>query len=129
MAGVAHLARAAGGARPRRGAAWAPGLLAAFAGTFALTLSNPATILSFIAVFGALAGQGAPVSPWLMVAGVLLGSALWWLLLTAGWAGCGQVSMRGPVRVNRTSALLLAGLRCGNGPWWWPRADQASWRT
>jgi threonine/homoserine/homoserine lactone efflux protein len=31
-------------------------LLRCFAGTFVLTLSNPATILSFIAVFGVMAG-------------------------------------------------------------------------
>jgi threonine/homoserine/homoserine lactone efflux protein len=91
-------------AAPPRG-----GLPAAFTGTFLLTLSNPATILSFVAVFGALSGQGAPVSPWLMIAGVLLGSALWWLLLTAGVsrlrarfdAGARQL-------VNRVSAALLA---------------------
>ena len=70
---------------PRRllAVAAAPRLLPSFAGTFVLTLSNPATILSFIAIFGALAGQGLPGSPWTMVAGVLAGSALWWLLQSA----------------------------------------------
>ena len=38
----------------------APGLASTFAGAVALTLSNPATVLSFIAIFGALAGAGAP---------------------------------------------------------------------
>jgi threonine/homoserine/homoserine lactone efflux protein len=85
------------------------GLLGAFGGTFLLTLSNPATILSFVAVFGALAGQGAPVKPWLMVAGVLLGSALWWLLLTAGVSRLrARFDARARVFVNRASALLLA---------------------
>jgi threonine/homoserine/homoserine lactone efflux protein len=51
----------------------------------ALTLGNPATILSFIAVF---AGFGLRVGagwqpPMALVAGVMLGSALWWLGLTA----------------------------------------------
>ncbi|HEY6355352.1 MAG TPA: LysE family transporter, partial [Burkholderiaceae bacterium] len=32
-------------------------LMRCFAGTFVLTLSNPATILSFIAVFGVMAGR------------------------------------------------------------------------
>jgi len=76
-----------------------------------LTLSNPTTILSFMAVFGALAG-GAPVlSPWVMVAGVWLGSALWWLLLSTG---VGWLRERFDARwqrvVNQGSALLLAGM-------------------
>lgn len=55
-----------------------------YSSTLALTLGNPPTILSFIAVF---AGLGAHLaSGWLpalgLVLGVLLGSALWWLILT-----------------------------------------------
>jgi arginine exporter protein ArgO len=84
-------------------------LLRCFAGTFALTLSNPATILSFIAVFGALAGRMAVSSPWAMIAGVLTGSALWWLLLSVV---VGRLRERFDVRwrrrVNVTSAIVLA---------------------
>ena len=58
-----------------------------FAGTFVLTLSNPATIFSFIAIFGAFSGgtgsRAAITSPAVMVAGVLIGSALWWLFLSS----------------------------------------------
>ena len=86
------------------------GLLACFAGTFVLTLSNPATIFSFIAVFGALGARTAVPSPWVMVAGVLIGSALWWLALSAA---VGRLRARFDARavawVNRASALLLAG--------------------
>ena len=93
-------ARAGGGA----------GLLSCFAGTFALTLSNPATIFSFIAVFGTLGARLRVSSPWTMVAGVLLGSALWWLLLSVL---VGRLRSRFDARaqawVNRISALLLAG--------------------
>jgi len=88
----------------------APGLAATFAGAVALTLSNPATILSFIAIFGALAGSGARVSPGAMVAGVLAGSALWWLCLCAA---VGVLRARFDAtwqrRVSRASALMLAG--------------------
>jgi threonine/homoserine/homoserine lactone efflux protein len=85
-------------------------LMRCFAGTFVLTLSNPATILSFIAVFGVMAG-GAPVaSPAVMVAGVLIGSALWWLLLSTV---VGRLRERFDAhwrrRVNAMSALVLAG--------------------
>jgi threonine/homoserine/homoserine lactone efflux protein len=85
-------------------------LLRCFAGTFVLTLSNPATILSFIAVFGALAGRLQPESPWPMIAGVLVGSALWWLFLATLVGRLRERFDRGwRRRVNQGSALLLAG--------------------
>ena len=86
-----------------------PRLLPSFAGTFVLTLSNPATILSFIAIFGALAGRGAPGAPWLMVGGVLLGSALWWLLLCAAVSTLrSRFDVRAQRWVGRASACMLA---------------------
>ncbi|AOE85666.1 LysE family translocator [Pseudomonas sp. TCU-HL1] len=57
--------------------------LPAFASVFLLTLSNPLTILSFVAIFATLSG-GEPLSGadgGLMVLGVFCGSALWWLTL------------------------------------------------
>lgn len=89
-----------------------PGTLLRYvSGTFVLTLSNPTTILSFMAVFGALAG-GAPVlSPWVMVLGVLLGSAVWWLILSAGVAWLrDRFDERWQRAVNLCSAALLAAL-------------------
>jgi threonine/homoserine/homoserine lactone efflux protein len=81
-----------------------------FAGTFVLTLSNPTTILSFLAVFGAIAGRTAQASPGWMVAGVLVGSALWWLVLATV---VGQLRHRFDAhwqrRVNLASAALLGG--------------------
>jgi threonine/homoserine/homoserine lactone efflux protein len=64
------------------------GLLPAYLSTLLLTLANPATILSFVAVF---AGFGLAASPSyaaaaMLVAGVFAGSALWWLFLSAGVA-------------------------------------------
>ena len=45
-----------------------------FAGTFVLTLSNPSTIFSFMAIFGALAaGSAVPAAPGPMIAGVFCG--------------------------------------------------------
>jgi len=84
--------------------------LRCFAGTFVLTLSIPATILSFIAAFGALAGRMQVASPWTMIAGVLIGSALWWLLLASA---VGRLRERFDAhwrrRINVASALVLAG--------------------
>ena len=59
--------------------------LAAYASTFLLTLSNPTTILSFIAIFAGF-GLGAYASyaaAGAMVLGVFLGSALWWIILSS----------------------------------------------
>ncbi len=92
----------------------ARGLAAAFGSTFALTLTNPTTILSFAAVFAGL-GLGTTASDRgsavLMVCGVFTGSALWWLLLS-GTVGFFRRALT-PARlrwVNRLSGALLAGL-------------------
>jgi threonine/homoserine/homoserine lactone efflux protein len=85
-------------------------LMRCFAGTFVLTLSNPATILSFIAVFGMMAGRAAVTSPAVMVAGVLIGSALWWLLLSSVVGHLREhFDAHWRRRVNVMSALVLAG--------------------
>jgi threonine/homoserine/homoserine lactone efflux protein len=97
---------------PRAVGHTAPGSLLRFVGgTFVLTLSNPTTILSFMAVFGALAGRAPAASPWAMVSGVLVGSALWWLVL-AGVVGLlrDRFDARWQRMVNWCSASLLAGL-------------------
>ncbi|HET7725225.1 MAG TPA: LysE family transporter [Propionibacteriaceae bacterium] len=88
----------------------ARGLVGAFGGTVLLTLANPATILSFIAVFGVLAASGTgPVSPLTMVVGVFLGSATWWLFL-AGVVSATRSRFDDAWRrrVNAGSALVLA---------------------
>jgi threonine/homoserine/homoserine lactone efflux protein len=80
-----------------------------FAGTFVLTLSNPATIFSFIAIFGAMGSRAAITSPAVMVAGVLIGSALWWLFLSSAVGRLrGRFDTVWRRRVNRVSALVLA---------------------
>jgi threonine/homoserine/homoserine lactone efflux protein len=103
-------ADARGGADPAHDERGAAALGRCFAGTFVLTLSNPATILSFVAVFGALAGRMQVPSPTTMIAGVLIGSALWWLLLSAAVGRLRErFDSRWRRRVNRMSALVLAG--------------------
>ncbi|HUY79892.1 MAG TPA: LysE family transporter, partial [Ktedonobacterales bacterium] len=78
------------GRPPRRRAGGALRLAGAYASTVALTLANPATILSFVAIFagvGIVSARGGYASAAYTVAGVFCGSALWWLLL------CGGVSL------------------------------------
>jgi threonine/homoserine/homoserine lactone efflux protein len=78
-------------ARPGDRPADAPatGLAAAYGSTLALTLTNPATILAFVAIFAGLglASSGSYAEASLVVLGVVLGSASWWVLLAlgAGW--------------------------------------------
>jgi len=59
------------------------GLAWAYASTLGLTITNPATILSFAALAATLGlGSGGGLArPAALVAGVLLGSATWWCLL------------------------------------------------
>lgn len=63
------------------------GLWGAYASTLLLTLTNPATILSVIAIFAGLGMVGSSQS-WgaslALILGVFLGSALWWLCLSWG---------------------------------------------
>src|SRR5207237_3585360 len=63
-----------------RGLAWA------YASTLGLTITNPATIISFAALAATLGlgTGGSSVRPTLVVVGVLLGSATWWCVLVVG---------------------------------------------
>lgn len=55
--------------------------------TFALTMANPATILSFAAIFAGLGlAEAGGSGRFLVVLGVFLGSMLWWALLSGGVA-------------------------------------------
>jgi threonine/homoserine/homoserine lactone efflux protein len=65
--------------------AWGP--LGVYLSTLFLTLTNPATILSFAVIFGGLGlgySQGSYLAAGLLVLGVFAGSALWWLILSSG---------------------------------------------
>lgn len=101
-------------ASPTLGAAGATrrgGLLGAWASTVALTLTNPATILSFAAVFAGLglASVGYAAAG-LTVVGVFLGSALWWLLLSTGASLLrSRLDLRALRWVNRLSGVILLG--------------------
>lgn len=89
------------------GAGW----LGAFGSTFLLTLSNPMTILSFVAVFAGLgigSTAGRPFAALLLVAGVLVGSAAWWLLLSGSVSLMRErVSANAMHWINRASAGVM----------------------
>jgi threonine/homoserine/homoserine lactone efflux protein len=85
-------------------------LLRAYLSTFVLTVTNPMTILSFVAVF---AGIGLVSSSDYRLAaslvfGVFIGSALWWILLSSGAAMMRKrVGPRLMLFVNRASGTLI----------------------
>jgi len=62
-------------------------LLGAIASTFALTVTNPATLLAFTAMFAGLGGLAGGAGSYsdaaFVVAGVVGGSTGWWLVLTS----------------------------------------------
>ncbi|MCR6629908.1 MAG: LysE family transporter [Magnetospirillum sp.] len=62
-----------------------PGHWRDFASTFAITITNPGTILGVTGVFVAMGAAAQPVDmaqSWQLVLGVFCGSALWWAMLT-----------------------------------------------
>ena len=89
------------------------GLLGDYLSTLALTLTNPVTILAFLAIFAGLGlaaeQQDFIAAAWL-VSGVFLGSLLWWLFL-AGAVGLvrGRLTPKRLRWVNRASGILIAG--------------------
>ena len=102
-------------ARPAQESASAQGtgLLGAYTSTLFLTLTNPMTILSFAAIFaglGVASTDGDYASAALLVLGVFLGSALWWLLLSGGVSLFrARFNLSALTWVNRLSgAIILA---------------------
>jgi threonine/homoserine/homoserine lactone efflux protein len=91
----------------------ATNLVKAMVSTFALTVTNPATLLAFTAMFASLGGlaggAGSYVDAGFVVSGVVGGSAGWWLVLTTViglfHAQINEKTMR---RINRGSGVLVA---------------------
>ena len=89
------------------------GRLSAYLTTLALTMTNPATILSFTVVFAGLRlgqGRGGFTEAALLVVGVFLGSASWWLLLSGG-VGLfrDRFTATWMVWVNRLAGITILG--------------------
>ena len=85
----------------------------AYLTTFFLTLTNPMTLLFFVAVFAGL-GMGSTgdsyVSAGILVSGVFVGSAAWWLVL-CGFTGLLQklLNLERLRWLNRISGLIILG--------------------
>lgn len=99
---------------PRRAAARVGkrDLLGTVVTTFLLTLSNPATILSFAAMFAGLglAASAGAADAALVVVGVFAGSVLWWLVLAGGVTLLRQrLPDNFATWVSRLSGVILMG--------------------
>jgi threonine/homoserine/homoserine lactone efflux protein len=84
-----------------------------FISTFFLTITNPMTILSFLAVFAGLglsSIQGDYTQASQLVLGVFIGSAIWWLLLSEGVTLFRKkVSQKVMTWINRIAGLIILG--------------------
>jgi threonine/homoserine/homoserine lactone efflux protein len=89
------------------------GLLAAYATTLFLTLSNPATFLSFIAIYAGWhveSMSGRYVLAATLALGVFIGSALWWVALFLGLTTFREsFNLRILAWVHRLSGIIIAG--------------------
>lgn len=90
-----------------------PGMVGAFASIYALTMTNPLTIVLYAGVFagiGLVAGSSF-VDAAVLTLAAWLGSTAWWVILCSivGWAR-GRVSTTALLWVNRISGAALVVL-------------------
>lgn len=80
--------------------------------TYLLTMTNPATVLSFLAIFSGL-GLSQTTADYAhamaLVLGITLGSALWWLILSGGVALVlhHRISPSVIRRINKISGIII----------------------
>ncbi len=84
-----------------------------YVSTFLLTITNPMTILSFVAIFAGLGigdSGGNYVYAATLVLGVFIGSALWWFILSHGIGAFRTKFNAYKLRwVNRISGIIIIG--------------------
>jgi len=87
------------------------GLVSAYFTTFLLTISNPVTLFSFIAIYAGWhvpSLQGEYIGAALLAAGVFTGSALWWIGLFIGLTTFhDKFSLRFLFWVHRVSGAII----------------------
>ena len=88
-------------------------LVGAYLSTLGLTITNPATIISFAALAATLGVgiSGDYVRPALFVVGVLLGSLMWWCVLAGLVAGMrARITPRVVFIISTTSGVAIIAL-------------------
>jgi threonine/homoserine/homoserine lactone efflux protein len=89
------------------------GLAWAYVSTLGLTITNPATIISFAALAATLGAgiSGGYLRPALLVVGVLLGSVAWWCVLAALAAGLrARITPRVVRGISTASGIAIIAL-------------------
>jgi threonine/homoserine/homoserine lactone efflux protein len=91
----------------------ANGIAGAYGSTLVLTITNPSTILTYIAIFAGLglgtAGESY-LSASLMVLGVFIGSVTWWLILSGAVNKFRRrLTVESMSRVNQISGAIITG--------------------
>lgn len=82
-----------------------------FISTFLLTLSNPLTIVAFLAIFAGLGivNYDARTGIWVIL-GIFFGSCLWWIILCEGMALIRKrVNQSFMIWVSRIAGLVIIG--------------------
>jgi threonine/homoserine/homoserine lactone efflux protein len=88
-------------------------LIGAYLSTLGLTITNPATIISFAALTATLGTgiSGGYLRPAALVIGVILGSVSWWIVLAALAAGLRtRITPRVVRLISTISGLAIIGL-------------------
>jgi threonine/homoserine/homoserine lactone efflux protein len=89
------------------------GLLGAYVTTFLLTISNPVTILSFIAIYAGWQVEslsGHYLAAAVLTLGVFLGSTLWWVAIFVGLTAFrDKFTLNALGWIHRVSGALITG--------------------
>lgn len=89
----------------------ASNMLTAFFSILALTITNPMTIIAFLGIFAGFGLEnvaGNNFSASIIVLGVFLGSAAWWLLLSAGVSFFRErINAQAMLWINRLSGCII----------------------
>lgn len=82
-----------------------------FISTFLLTLSNPLTIIAFLAIFAGLGVvNNSPSHGVWLILGIFLGSSLWWVMLSEGITFIRKrVNQNFTIWVSRIAGLVIMG--------------------
>lgn len=82
-----------------------------FFSTFAMTITNPITIMAFASIFasfGVMSSVVTAIDAWILVGGVFTGSIVWWLIIALGVdLFRGILSDRGMTWISRVSAVII----------------------
>jgi threonine/homoserine/homoserine lactone efflux protein len=87
------------------------GSLKGFVSGFAITMTNPLTIFGVLAVVATFSDVQSRLETTTLVAGIFMGSALWWFLLSGGVSLLrGHFTETRVIMINRITGGLLAAI-------------------